>query len=237
MYDLDSFGMAEMAKCCGAIRSLGADASSMEDIAGAVVRHIYDGMRHGNDRACAMVRLYKTHPFESLRPAEQRFATQLSKDAELAPETRCLTLMATTGDEPAWNARSSSAGHQVIPLPTEHVIARSPMVAQLIHQLGLNAKTVVRPDAGIIVDSAERSFNVFHVLEASGSPYIPAQDFVQRHGIRSVVGFGGLLPGGDLFATIMFTKVPLPRESAELFKTVALSIKFKLLPFTEKVFS
>lgn len=111
------------------------------------------------------------------------------------------------------------------------------MVAQLIHQLGLNAKTVVRPDAGIIVDSAERSFNVFHVLEASGSPYIPAQDFVQRHGIRSVVGFGGLLPGGDLFATIMFTKVPLPRESAELFKTVALSIKFKLLPFTEKVFS
>lgn len=237
MYDLDDFDMAEMAKCCGAIRALGTGANTMEDVASAVVRHIYDGMRARNERACAMVRLYKTHPLERLRPAEKRFATQLSKEAELRPETRCLTLMATTGDEPAWNARSSSAGHQAIPLPTEHVIARSPMVAQLIHQLGLDAKAVVRPDAGLLVDSAERAFNVFHVLEASGSRYIPAQDFVTRHGIRSVLGFGGLLPGGDLFATIMFTKVPVSRESAELFKTVALSIKFKLLPFTDKVFS
>ena len=43
--------------------------------------------------------------------------------------------------------------------------------------------------------------------EAAGSPYIPAQeDFVQPVGIRSVLGFGGMLPGGDIFVVILFSR-------------------------------
>jgi hypothetical protein len=73
---------------------------------------------------------------------------------------------------------------------------------------------------------------VFHVAEALGSPFVPAQDpFVKRHGVRSVLGFGGMLPTGDLFTVILFTRVPVPRATAELFKPLALSTKLAILPF------
>jgi hypothetical protein len=63
-----------------------------------------------------------------------------------------------------------------------------------------------------------------------GSPYVPAQrEFVIPYGVKSVVGFGGLLPTGDLFAVILFTRVDVPRESAELFKTLALSTKLAMV--------
>jgi len=64
------------------------------------------------------------------------------------------------------------------------------------------------------------------VPEAVGSPYIPAQkEFVIAHGVRSVVGFGGVLSTGDLFAVIMFAKVSIPRETADAVKALALSVK------------
>jgi len=50
-------------------------------------------------------------------------------------------------------------------------------------------------------------------------------------GIRSVIGFGGMLPSGNLFAVILFTKVPIPRETADLFRPLALSVKLAILPF------
>jgi hypothetical protein len=54
------------------------------------------------------------------------------------------------------------------------------------------------------------------------------------HGIRSVLGFGGVLPSGDLFAMILFSRVRIPREIAELFKTLSLNVKVALLPFVDR---
>jgi hypothetical protein len=111
------------------------------------------------------------------------------------------------------------------------------MVMRLVQQLGIDIQQVVRPDAKLILDLEQRTFNVFHVERASGSEFIPAQDFVRQHSIASVLGFGGLLPSGDMFAVVMFTKVPVSRQIADLFKPVALNVKLALLPFGEKVFS
>jgi hypothetical protein len=84
------------------------------------------------------------------------------------------------------------------------------------------------------VDSANKEFNVFHVVEAKGSPYIPAQErFVEPYAIRSVLGCGGALPGG-LFALILFAKTSIPGETARLFQTLPLSVKLSLLPFAGK---
>ncbi len=70
--------------------------------------------------------------------------------------------------------------------------------------------------------------------EAAGSPFVPAQrDFVVPFGIRSVLGFGGMLPDGNLIATTMFPKVRLPREKADMFKTLSLSAKLAVLPFMD----
>jgi hypothetical protein len=145
---------------------------------------------------------------------------------------KCLVLLATAGDEPQWNDRHSSQGHQAIPLPSDQVVAKLPMVAQLVQQFGLQISDVVQPSPELLVKFGQSSFNVFHVAEAEGSEYVPAQDeFVRPYGIRSVLGFGGMLPPADLFAVILFSRIPIRRETATLFQTVALNAKLAVLPF------
>src|SRR5437764_1306733 len=97
---------------------------------------------------------------------------------------------------------------------------------------GLEEVAVIRPDPAVLLDLAQRTYNVFHVAEARDSPYVPAQDdFVVPHGIRSVLGFGGVLPDGCLFAVTLFARVPIPRVTADFFRTLALSAKLAVLPF------
>ena len=143
-------------------------------------------------------------------------------------------MLATAGDLPTWNSRTESVGHQTIPLPSEQVVNQVPMIAQLIKQLGLVVRNVISPDPSLIVDFQERTYNVFHILEAQGSPYIPAQEeFILPFKIQSVLGFGGILPSGNLMAIILFSKLPIERETAELFKPLALNAKMAVLPFDQ----
>jgi two-component system, NtrC family, sensor kinase len=94
-------------------------------------------------------------------------------------------------------------------------------------------------DQRLVLDLDQHTFNVFHVPEAKGSSYIPAQrDFVIPYSVCSVVGFGGLLPDGELFATILFSRVPVARGIADLFRPLALNLKLAMLPFVgRKVFA
>jgi hypothetical protein len=46
-----------------------------------------------------------------------------------------------------------------------------------------------------------------------------------------VLGFGSLLPSAEIFAVIVFSKVPIAREIADRFQTLALCAKIALLPF------
>jgi hypothetical protein len=102
----------------------------------------------------------------------------------------------------------------------------------------VDVSRIASPDPKLIVDQDQRSFNVFHVEEARGSPYIPAQErFVVPYGIASVLGFGGALPSADLFSLILFSRAQITRATAELFKPLALAIKLALLPFETRVFS
>ena len=185
------------------------------------------------DPACALVRCYKTHPFTDLDHDLKAIARKSLDPGTLPlPTLRCLTLLGTSGVEKAWNDRRASAGHQAIPLPTAAVVERAPMVAQLIRALGLDIATAIAPDSDVVRDLAGKTYGVFHVLEAKDSPYIPAQDFVARYRIRSVVGFGGVLPSGDLFAVILFARVPVSAAGADRFRTLALDLKSCLLRYT-----
>jgi two-component system NtrC family sensor kinase len=234
-YRLPHLTLQDMALCCGYLRRAGDGVSSLEEAATRVTRFLYDELAdaEGRQRACLLVRFYKTHPLHALDSELQAFAREVSQEGAALPDaTRCLTLIATIGGEPEWCSRHRSEKHRAIPLPSGKAVERLPMVAQLVGQLGIDVATVVQPDPAIFVDSYQHTFNVFHVPEAEGSPYIPAQEsFVLRYGVRSVVGFGGLLPTGDLFAVILFSRVAVSRETAELFKPLALAAKLAVLPF------
>jgi len=206
----------------------------MEQAANRIVGYFYEQFvdEQTGEPACALVRFYKTHPYEGLTPELRAFAgSVLGHDPE-SPHMKCLTPMASAGARPEWNERHTSVGHQAIPLVSADMVAQSPMISQLIRQLDIEIESLLERRAPLMIDSEQQSYNVFHVPDAVGSPYIPAQEgFVIPFGVKSVLGFGGLLPSGNLFATIIFSKVPISRATAEMFKPLALSVKVAVLPF------
>lgn len=236
MYNLAQFSLSDMTACGAAIRKLGMQQPTMETTASRIVHYFYDHFVDPETEkpALALARFFKTHDFGELSPELQQLARQSADPEQLTPRLKCLTLLGTAGDRPDWNDRRLSTGHQVIPLLSEQMVTQAPMISQLIQQLGLTIRNVLAPPSDMIVDLQERTYNVFHVPEALGSPYIPAQaEFVQPFEVRSVLGFGGILPSGNLMAIILFSKVPIGRQTAELFKPLALNVKMAVLPFDQ----
>ncbi|MBI3377057.1 MAG: hypothetical protein HY035_01460 [Nitrospirae bacterium] len=234
MYDLANFKMSHMIECGTALRQLSVGAQSMEEVANRIVHYLYDHLidQQTGEKECALVRLYKTHPYGELDEELQEFARALLGGHPELPEIKCLTLLATAGKRPAWNSRKNSVGHKAIPLYSEQTVTRIPMILRLIQQFGLEISHVVKPDPALLVELEQKTYNVFYVSEAVGSPFVPAQEeFVIPFGIKSVLGFGGMLPSGDLFVIIIFSKVHISQETTELFKTLTLNVKMAVLPF------
>jgi hypothetical protein len=240
-YDLTRFTLREMTLCGQAMRWSAAGATSMEEVANRVVCHLYDNLvdgQRGGARACALVRFFKTHAYDALGYDLRRTAQRIMGGGDPPPEMKCLTLLGTVGDEPEWNSRKASRSHQAIPLPSETAVQEIPMLRHLIAQLGLSVSMVVKPDPVLLLDMERRTYNVFLVPDALGSPYIPAQDgFVVPHRVRSVMGFGGALPSGGVFIVVMFLRVPISRETADLFKNLSLNVKLAVLPLEAAVFA
>lgn len=239
MHDITRFSLADMAACSARLRRFGGDAGSMREAAEGIVRFLYDelGCQEKTRRAMALVRLFKTHCYNQLPPARQEFARKALGREPDNGAMKCLTLLATQGVRSEWQTVDGSRGHQAVPLAGAEAVGRIPMIANLVKQFGLEINQVLQPDPALLTDLSERTFNVFHVAEALGSPYIPAQqEFVVPEGIRSVLGFGGMLPAGDLYVVIMFSMTPISAETASLFQSLSLSAKASLLPFERRVF-
>ncbi|HWI03099.1 MAG TPA: ATP-binding protein, partial [Acidimicrobiales bacterium] len=234
MYNLSEFAFSDMVDCGAWLRRIAEAASSMEEAADLVVSYLFQSLRDdAGDPACALVRCFVTLPFGELEPELQE-AGRLALGHDPPATTKSLTLLATAGRLPAWNDRRQSTGHRAIPLDSEQMIAQSPMVSRLITQFGLDVGTLLEPapDPDLILDLEQRTYNVFHVVEAAGSPHVPAQErFVVPFGIKSVLGFGGILPGGKLLAFILFTTCTIRPETASLFKTLGLTAKLAVMPF------
>lgn len=234
MYYLNKLTLGDILACRNGLRELTTGSKSMEEATEQIARYFYHQLADDTEKkACVLARIYKTFAYKDLDPSLRTFANKLPIGQDINDQTRCLVLMATIGEKAQWNSRLLSQGHQAIPLPSESVIVKLPMISQLIKQLGLEVHSVIKPNPAMLVDKEEKLYNVFFIADALGSPYIPAQkDFVVAHGVKSVLGFGSLLPGGDLVVTILFLRVKISSETAELFKTLALGTKVALLPFT-----
>jgi hypothetical protein len=220
-----------------AIRDMDRDAGSMEEIAQRVTGHLYENIliKSTGERALALVRFFKTQPYGDLPPSLQRYVLDRFPETAVQPNMQCLTLMASTGAQPEWNSRFTSQEHQAVPLKSPEIVERSPMICQLFLQFGIDLKQVIEPDPSVLVSLDEKTYNVFYLENALGSPYVIQQEqFVNRYGIRSVLGFGGMLPLGSVFAVVLFSTASVKKEIAQLFIPLALSAKIALLPFAGK---
>ncbi len=213
----------------------------MEDTANHIVSYIYNNFKElrTSEREATLVRFFKTHPYRDLNRRLQGEAQSIVQGQYIAPGTKCLTLLATAGDAPQWNDRQQSKGHQAIPLIDEDFVRRAPMILQLIQQFGLDVRAVIETNPALITKSPHRAFNVFHIPTALNSPYIPGQkEFVVPYRVKSVLGFGGMLPSNELFAVILFSKVFVPIETANRFKFVSAYVRVAVESFNrENIFS
>jgi hypothetical protein len=234
-------GEADVGRLGDALATAGSGAANMEEAANRMVQYLYEYLTDEatGERSCALVRFYKTHAYGKLDPELQAFARGILGHAPESEDMKCLALLATAGEKAEWNSREKSVGHRAIPLPSESFVSEIPMISRLVSQFGLDVNAVIKPDPSLIANLEQKTYNAFHVSEAVGSPYIPAQkDFVIAHGVQSVLGFGGMLSTGDLFAVILFAKVHIPRATSDLATSLALRVKEAVQPFVAaKVFA
>ena len=236
MYSLARFSLLEMTECSAVLRQLNEQSNSLQEAASRAVDYLFNilGDEDTQERDCILVRCFKTVSYSRLDSVTQQLAREKLGGIPPSPDLKCFTLVASAGAEPDWNQVERSHRYRVIPMVSADFVKQFPMFSQLLYQFGVSTMFDVAPQGEWLVDLEEKTYNVFYVPDAAGSPYVPVQEgFVGKYGVKSVLCFGGMLPSRDLFAVILFSKTPVPRETAALCKSLALSLKTSLLAFDE----
>ncbi len=236
-FEIGRFAASDMILCGSALRRRAGGSATLEAAAQGTAEELYESLRSAGEPACALVRFYYTLSYSALPADLQRFARSALSGAPASPELKCLTLLGSAGALPEWNDRRLSDGHKAIPLPSPEAVMRLPMVFQLVRRLGFRGVDLGSIDPDQQDTHQPGANNLFYVQEAAGSPFVPAQAFVEEHGIRSVVGFGATMLSGDLFAVILFMRVPVPLATAQLFRFLAGDVKAGIVAKLGDVFT
>ncbi len=234
MFDVTNFSLKDMTQCGLALRDMGNGARSMEETTNRIVHYLNDHLTDATgQKVCALTRFFITMPYRELDDDNRHHAQKLLGGVPDNAHLRCQTLLATVGTEPAWNDRRQSDYYKNLPL-TPEILADNPMYAQFAESFGVVMDYSVTPDPELIAELEQTRYNVFHVLDARNSEYVPDQmDFVIPYGIRSVFGFFGMLPSSQVFSVVIFTRVIVPRDIVNYLKTLAFNVKLAILPFDE----
>ncbi len=185
--------------------------------------------------SAVLVRVYATQRLAELPAEYKAFAEQfayLTGDAGvLRPQMPVLCLLGSRGDLPHWNDPGRSRGHLAIPLVSARFVERIPMVARLMHDMGLGLDWLDTADADIVVEKLGAVAGVFHVEDAAtevdsqGRLIVPAQDFVAAHEIHTVFGLGGTYLSGMFVSFVVFTRETFPRARTQAFATLLTAFK------------
>ncbi|HEV7824754.1 MAG TPA: GAF domain-containing SpoIIE family protein phosphatase [Mycobacteriales bacterium] len=237
--EIPAWGLSDVVAHCAGVREATVGATTMEDAAAHIVRYLRRVFRTSQGRpAFALARLFTTAPWEDLA-ADLREIVHPAGSPDPAPvEMRSLVLLASDGELPEWCDRSLSVGHRAIPLASEEILGDMPMISALVREMGIGARTLVHGHSDEAAATYERTdFGVFHVEDTLRSDLVPAREFVVAHGIRSVVGCGGILPTGNVFSVVLFSHVTIDAAAAEMLRAVGVSVRLALLPYvTEPMF-
>jgi serine phosphatase RsbU (regulator of sigma subunit) len=232
--ELPAWGLSDVVTYCTGVRGATAGAATMEEAASQMVRYLRRAFRTTHGRSAFVLgRFFNTAPWEDL-PADLR---DTLAPAGREPEgTRAVVLLASDGEKAPWCDRRLSPGLPPALLESVDAAALHPLVAALARELGLDVETFVHGPRPHKL-SGRRDLGVFHIPDATDEARIPHQSFVREQGIRSVVGFGGLQPSGNIFALALYARVTLDAEAAVMLPIIAASVKVALLPFvTEPMF-
>jgi len=202
-----------------------------EQLRGAV--SLEEAARQGVQALCrafsgdvVLARLFLTLPFGTLPVELHRAAWNVvetqSLQAQMTPETPVLTLLATCGTRPEWCDRRRSHGHAAIPLSSRSFVDSIPMVARMLQDMGVDLGLKLENESALVQKILGAGWvGLFYVDDArsarddQGRRVVPAVDFVEEHGVRTVFGLGKAYGNGSIAAFVVFTNKLLPRRQVE----------------------
>jgi hypothetical protein len=197
--------------------------ATLQSVAQACAEDVYKRYRD----SLVLFRIYATVTYSETPQRVQQFARGIADaqgvTAMLQPGSIVLSLLGTAGLEPNWNDRLRSQGHLGIPLVNAGFVENLPMVASLMKDMGFGLEWLDRQDSSIVVKEVGRMARVFFVpdarttVDAQGRKVVPASDFVDANGVRTVFGLGGAYLDGTFLAMIFFTREVLEKQHAESF--------------------
>jgi hypothetical protein len=197
------------------------DCGTLECAAREVSRQLHERFREST----VLARVYALVKHGEVPPEVATFVRGLAERAgdasRVTDATPVLSLLGTHGIEEEWCDRRRSKGHQGIPLLSGAFVDEIPMLARLLRELGIDLAWLDEAPE-VVTRRLLGGFNgIFYVNDAAtardaqGRRIIPAADFVEKYGVKTVFGNGGFYPDGTLVVCIVFTRETLPRPTVE----------------------
>ena len=207
---------------------MGNNYSSLEEALQEITFAIYAEFRE----SIVLARTYVTVPYGQLPERHREFVNEsITKNKSthlLTDKTPVLSLFGSYGRQVAWNKPASSKGHLAIPFVSAKYIEEIPMIAALLKDLGIPLDWLNQPDPHILRKTFSKYTTMFYVpdartaLDQGGRKIITAQDFVNTHEVKTVLGSGGAhIFSGNLIAIIIFTNEIMEKREAELLMMLA----------------
>lgn len=225
MYRLDAFKLEDMILCGADIRQIGLESRCVEEAAEKVVKHLYENLLDEEGKsALALVRLYKTMRFGEL-DSNLRTVARQSFGSE---QGSFLTLMATVGMMDSWNDRRKTERHQLIPSNDEtQMMQHVPILAHLRLQLEMGSSWRPLDESLLkyVMEPEQKRFNVFFVPNINDYSSPEREALIESCGVRSMLAYGAMLSPGSFFGVVLYSRIVLPKNSAEMFSPLALSTK------------
>jgi hypothetical protein len=179
-----------------------------------------------------LARTFLVLPVNRLPSREQAVASSAARGKHaLRSSTRVLSLVGTFGREPSWCDRSRSALHLAIPLVDRAAVASMPMVSRLFTDLKVNwealdaSQTIATQRMLEGADGKFRIDDARTAVDAGGRLVIPARDFVNTYGVRTVFGMGGAYYDGTVFVVVIFTQEHVDAVRCDRFSDLSSSFK------------
>lgn len=225
------FAPERIAALGAAIARCGDQALSMEGVSRQAVAAIRAAFQTPDgDSAIVLVRIFQTTVWEHLTPQLRSYAMARMTPGASPEGTRCMALLGTLGDRPTWCDRHASRDHQALPLIGTDVVRRVPLALTVLdHLVGADAQR----DSESYHDEQGRPARVaVHLVsDAAGSPLVPAQWLIDGYGVTAALGLGGILPNGEVFTAVLFSRVAIDTVTAHRFGAVTEALRSALAPF------
>jgi nitrogen-specific signal transduction histidine kinase len=198
-------------------------AATLEEAAQALATGLHTRL----SESAALTRVFVTVDLAEVPDEIRSFVTALADMSgatdDLHDSTQVLSLIGTSGREPDWNDRHRSQNHSGIPLISAEFVEDIPMISSLLHAVGLPLDYMDPEKAKVIQQTIGESAGLFFVESAAldtdhlGRKIIPAQDFVNQYGVRSVFGLSVAYSGDEILVVIVFCTEQFSKAVAERF--------------------